>query len=572
MNNRDIISISFAILVLTNIILLFNIQKGEVQPWDEGLYAYRAREILKSKCWWDQTSVSLGNLYSASYPPLVPWVMALNMKLFGANLFAIRLFSVLASALIITLFFYFFSPLFNYQITFLFSINLLISNTYFFYSRQGMLDIPLLSFIFLVFIFLFKFLETEKKYEKILFAAGVSIFFACSLMTKVVLSFIPLISLPFIYKYFPKKKFIQSILLFSIGVLLALPWHLYMFWNYGLEFLSLFLPAHLYTVVESNTKQLGILYYFNQLIVSNALLILALVNLFFRLKTYSFRKIFLSGNLVSDIFFAWFFIGLIIFSFAPTKLPHYTLYLLLSGIYLALEFLCLQFPILSQKKKFSAFLLFFIALMWNLSPNLRESVKSLNFEFVPFKIPILLLVISFLYLIYYLEKNSKIKQILNFRFFEMIIYIVSIGLLISTIVHISQKPTGKIFGGERVAKFLENHKVNHFVYLFHKVNDSDTLNPQLAWYTNGSYFGKDPKKKIFFVKLPLEGIDFEAIENLCNFPNDIVVYYIFDYLPNIEATMREITIRRQILLMTPNYIIFSPEKPKGKIRKKELSI
>lgn len=572
MNKRDIVSISFAIFILSTIILFFNIQKGEVQPWDEGLYAYRAREILNNHCWWDQTSVSLGNLYSSTYPPLVPWVMALNMKLFGTNLFAIRLFSVLSSALLITLFFYFFSSLFNYQLSFLLSINLLISNVYFFYSRQGMLDIPLLLFIFLTFILLYKYLESDKKYQKVIYGAGTSFFFACSLMTKVVLSFIPLISLPFIYKYFPKKKFAQSILLFSLGILIALPWHLYMSLKYGSEFLSVFLPAHIYSAVESNTKQLGLLYYINQLLTSNALLILAFLYLFVRFYKYGTKYFFFNGNFISDIFFAWFFVGLIIFSFAPTKLPHYTLYLLLPGIYLSLEFLCLEFAELSRKWKFITFSLFFVALMWQLSPNLRLSIKFFSFNAFPYQILILFIVLLLTYLIYFLEKEAKIKQILNTKLFETIIYIVSISLLVSTIVQISQKPTGKIFGGERVAKFLDNHKINHFVYLFHKANDSDTLNPQLAWYTNGSYFGKDPKKKIFFVNLPLEGINFQTIENLSNFPNNIVVYYIFDYLPNIEATIREISIRRQILLITPSYIIFSPEKPKWKIKTNEISI
>jgi len=67
-------------------------------------------------------------------------------------------------------------------------------------------------------------------------------------------------------------------------------------------------------------------------------------------------------------------------------------------------------------------------------------------------------------------------------------------------------------------------------------------------------------------------MNFQTIESLSNFPNNIVVYYIFDYLPNIEATIREITIRRQILLITPSYIIFSPEKPKWKIKTNEISI
>lgn len=572
MNQRDIISVTFALFLLSIILLLFNIQKGEVQPWDEGLYAYRAREIVQTNQWWDQTPFALGKLYSATYPPLVPWAMALNMKIFGINLFAIRLFSVLCSSLIIVLFFYTFFHFFNYQIVFLFAVNLLLSSNYFYFSRQGITDIPLLFFVLLVFVLVYYFADDTKKIKKFIFGVGIVVFFAFALMTKIVVSFIPLISLPFIYKYCDKKKFYQVSLLFILGLIIALPWHIYMFSQYGWNFLSAFLPPHLFTVVESNSKQLGLLFYINQLIISNPLLILAFIYIYLRIKIYGFRKSFFTFNFFSDILYLWFISGLLIFSLAPTKLIHYSLYLLLPGLYLALEFIAIYFPKQSLKGKLLTSVLLLTDLMWSLSPNFRKSLKNLNFDDIFYHLAMLAIAIIALYAIYLIQKKKRNISILGNKFLESFIYLITVSYLIFVITQVSQKPTGKIFGGERIAKFLESHKVNNFVYLFHKVNDSDTLNPQLSWYTNGSFFGKDKTKYITFLGLELKGVDFNTLKKLSKFNNDIVVYYIYDYIPSIEATIREISKRRQVYLITPNYVIFGPEKPESKIQKEEILI
>ncbi len=570
MNQRDIFSITFALFLLSIILLLFNIQKGEIQPWDEGLYAYRAREILNTNQWWDQTPLALGMLYSSTYPPLVPWAMALNMKIFGANLFAIRLFSVLTSSLIIVLFFYTFSHFFNYQIVFLLGVNLLLSSHYFYYSRQGMADIPLLFFVLFVVVLVYYFVNETKKINKYFFGVGIVVFFASALMTKIVVSLIPLITIPFIYIYYGKKKLYQVSLLFLIGVLVALPWHIFMFSKYGWNFLSAFLPPHLFTIVESNSKHLGPLFYINQLIISNPLLILVFFYIFLRIKINGLRKSFFTFNFLSDTFYLWFLGGLLVYSVAPTKLNHYTLYLLIPALYLILEFIVIYFPKLSLKGKLLTFVLLLVSLMWSLSPNLRNSLKIWNLDEIFYHFVMLSVAIIILYTIYLIEKKKKNISIIENKLLESFIYLITISYLVLVIIQVSQRPTGKIFGGERIAKFLESHKVNNFVYLFHKVNDSDTLNPQLAWYTKGSYFGKDKTKYIIFLGLELRGIDFNALNKLNEFKKDIVVYYIYDYIPSIEATIRELSRRRQIYLITPNYVIFGPEKPESKIPKEEI--
>lgn len=564
MSKKDIFFASFSTLILSTLILLFNIQKGEVQPWDEGLYAYRAREILNTNLWWDQTSVSLGGLYSSTYPPLVPWLMAINMKIFGVNLFSIRLLSVLCSSFTIFLFIYFFSKLFELQTTFLVGLNLLLTSHWFLYSRQGMTDIPLLFFIFLNILSIAKFLESSNKFHKKFYGFLISFTFSLALMTKIVLSFIPLLTLIFVAKYFPKEVTKKVILYYIIGLSIALPWYFYMSITYGASFVSALFPPHLFSVVEGNYKPLGIFYYINQLLVSNPLLTFAFLNTYFRIFKKNHNTIFFSRNFLSDIFFFWFLSALIIFSLAPTKLPHYTLYIQLPAFYLALEFISILFVKLPPTFRFFSILIFTIDIFWYFSPNFRQSLQSLEFVNFPISVIVLLASLSLMFFIYIMEKKIDDFKFFSYKTLPSLIFLFSIILIFTTILTNSRKPVGNIFGGEKTAKILLKNKESSFVYVFHKVNNSDTLNPQLAWYTNGLFFGKDKGKKIYFIPIPMNKIGLAEIKKVEKFPNQMIIYYIHSNKIQRKILTEYILAKRKILLVTPNYIVFGKQERFGR--------
>ncbi|MFN3305903.1 MAG: ArnT family glycosyltransferase, partial [Candidatus Kapaibacteriota bacterium] len=525
MYQKDILPISFSAFILAIILLAFNIQRGEVQPWDEGLYAYRAREILNTNLWWDQTSASLGNLYSSTYPPLVPWIMALNMKFFGVNLFSIRLFSILSSAGIIFLFLLCISRCFDSQTSFLISINLLLSTHWFTYSRQGMLDIPLLFFIFSNLLAVLNFLQSNTRTKEIFYGILIALTFCFALMTKIVLSFIPLLFLIFIHHYFKGKKFKVALLFFAIGFLASLPWYISMSFKYGSAFLFALFPPHLYSIVEGNTKPLGLLYYLNQLVISNPILSFSFLNVLVRLKSFK-QKSFFSQNFLSDIFFFWFIFGTIIFSLAPTKMQYYTLYLLIPAFYLSLEFVTFNFDKQKLPFRFFSMLIFVLTILWYFSPEIRASLKELN-PIYSVKLLFASLIVVLLGIIYWFEKHKRLISLYCSKSVNVVIFLISVAILFTTLLDREKRIPGVIFGGERTSTFLKQHKVDTLVYLFHKVNDSDTLNPQLAWYTEGFYFGKDRSKKIIFLPIPSNKIGLEEIKWLNKYPNYYVVYYIY---------------------------------------------
>src|SRR3972149_5023847 len=90
-----------------------NLGFGEIQEWDEALYAVRAKAIVQLGDWptkdltgWlDQTAYSVGGLYSAAHPPLYIWLTAITYRLFGITEFTTRLWAaVFGSGIVVIMY------------------------------------------------------------------------------------------------------------------------------------------------------------------------------------------------------------------------------------------------------------------------------------------------------------------------------------------------------------------------------------------------------------------------------------------------------------------------------------
>lgn len=552
-------SVAISILILSALIILFNISAGEVQPWDEGLYAYRARIIIQNNSFIDQTPWAIGGLYSASYPPLVPIAISLAIKLFGNSNFSIRFFSALCSIITLVCFFYYFSRKYPIPLVFLFTANLLISFHWLFYSRQGMTEIPLVCFSFLTIIFTQYTIEKIEKKSRLIYGILTSIFFFLALMTKVIVSLIPLIFLVTLIIKKEKKKFLLVASFLLVGILLALPWYLFMGFRYGNEFTSVLIPMHLFVPVENNIQKLSFLYYFNQLIVSNPIFILALINLVLIISkpSVNFRRY----NIFELTMLLWSASALIFFSFAVTQLQHYTVYLLLPINFLAIDYVHRENTI-GVKKRLTTLILFLLATFWYFIGDFRQHLSQ-NLSLTIIILLMSFLLISVLFLV--LSFSNKVASYLTKFSLENIVFFLNIVILISTIVSLQNHPTGKIFGGEAISKYLLELKDEKLVYIYHYYNESDKFNPQISWYTNGKFLsGNEEVENDSILRFPLPkktGIiaKLRALKELREYN---VLYYITDKKLPYQIVINELASRRKIIAITPNYILF------GKITKK----
>lgn len=557
------------ILILIALLPFISLGTSEVQPWDEGLYAVRARAIIEHNLFWDQTEYSLGALYSSTYPPLSVWAMAGFMKLLGDNAFSIRLFSALCSFFSIFLIFFLSKRLLDEDLSLIAGFLLAGTTLWNHFSRQGMTDVPLVFFFLLALLAVFNFIESTELKKEYFWAFVFFLAFVCALMTKIIVSLLPIafVVFAFFMKINTKKKIILLITtLSSLG--LASIWYIYMSGKYGSAFTNALLAPHLYSSVESNISRIGIFYYLNQFIVTNPFSILAFVFLFYFLaKNKQVKSLFNETQYKIVLFFlCWFVVLFIIFSIAPTKMAHYSLYFLVPSIVLTLLFYATFLKNEnSSKLKAIIFLLILTSFFWSYHPNLRLKFRSFNtISNLDVYETIIVAILLFGYFIAILTKKQKLSKIPKKLYSYILVALLSTILLRILIINLYSN-TGYAQGGYNTAELLKNSGKNSFVYLYHEHSPADSLNPQLAYYTGTWMLNKDTAKNYHPIALDKQKISFKKLEELDKYPNEYVVYYIPENLDLAEYLMKTIAKKRNIFaiekeIKPSNYVIFNAMK------------
>ncbi|GEM_PF-1186796 len=557
---------AFSIVFFFSITIFLQLGKNEIQPWDEGLYAYRAKSVLEHNAWWDQTEYSIGGLRSSAQAPLTIWAIAEAMKFFEPET-ALRLFSAFCGSLSLLLIFLIARRLLNEDLSLLIIIGLAITLAWNKYSRQGMTDIPVVTFALVSFYSLLRIMETRKLLSSILFGLLFALSFAAALMSKILVSFLPLLFVfVFVFGRYKSEKKIIVITAVILGLFLALPWHLYMITTYGAEFYRAFFVPHIYSAVEANTQSLGFTYYLNQLIISNPFFIFAIVLL--ANGIFGFKRLLelIHSQIARYIFivsYVWFAATLLVFSIATTKLPHYAVYMIIPGLILA-TFMFEHFKEILRSKRTAwlVFSLLVIAVFWGINDGLRQETKLLlSLQSVSFDSLLLVLIIFGLFLIGILYDREKLGRITN-KILPQVSYVFII-ILVARLILLNIFVDDSIRGAESVSNILEKEKYNTFVYLFHEYNVSDSLNPQLAWYTEGWNIGRREGKKCINIPMPRTLFNLKAIVRSDSAKDALLVYYIPNNQMLAKADIYEISLRRRILMIRKNYIIFDVyHKPK----------
>ncbi len=563
---------AISIIFFFSFILFIKLDMGEVQPWDEGLFAVRAQSINKYNAYWDQTQYSIGGLYSATYPPLTVWAMALNMRIFGERLIAIRLLSALCGSISLIFIFLLARRLMNSDLALLSIIALAVTGSWNYYARQGMTDIPLVAFILISLWAMLKLLESERKYQTLIWTLILALAFGAALMTKIVISFLPLlfIAVALFRKEFKRFRF-PLILASVLGIGIALPWHIYMIKTHGYEFYRAFFAPHIYSSVESNSPILGLFYYLNQMIVANPFLLLGLI--FIPLYYWKFRpKIDINADeaindkierkiqikaFLTEVLVIWLGLGFVIFSIAQTKLPHYLLYLIPPAILLAGKYIRE-----SEKSTINARLRWFIlsflviSIFWAFNYDLRQGIKNLltfrEFQFQAF----VFILIAVALVGYGIRAGSSNLNNLLAVFSRKLFFLFLIFLVIRLVLSNSLYPPGNTFGAAITADNIQKFRKHTFVYVYHRHNASDSLNPQLAWYTKGWSSGQMKGHKILNVPLPKNLVNLQTIASTDILSNLMLIYQIPEDFALAHTVIREISEVRPMIRRTSDYAIF----------------
>ncbi|MBN1632965.1 MAG: glycosyltransferase family 39 protein [Ignavibacteria bacterium] len=521
-----------------------------MQPWDEGMYAVRVASIHIHQDFIDQTShsinsYSLKGLYSGAHPPLLIWTGYLVTLVFGLSTWALKIIPFISGLLSVYLLIKIGervkSLAAGYLAAMIFTSNIIFSV----FSKRFQFDIPYNFIILLAFYIFIKHLENRKfSYNIIL---GI-IFGACLMIKILVGTFIPiviLITLILLRKRI-NYKFSDFVIFVTIGILTALPWHIYMYLKYGQDFINSFFFYHIFeravTGVEGNIKASGPLYhihYMLSIIPFSILLIPAFFKDFLNFRKLSVNKIFL---------WIWFFTGFVIITIFKTKLEVYTL-LILSQAAILIPSYTEDIDKSDLKEKIIVLLLIFFNVFWSLTLNFRNQLK----EYIVNETFIFIIILSVVFLIlllisYFYNKQFSIKGFLT-------AFIIVFFLSLNT-VHMLDIPWWEnTFELTDVKKDIDESGKKDIVY----VAANFRANPQFSFYFRGLNIGWENKEYTYrLLETKKNGADYvkQSLDSLESGKHSIIVEREEINRTDYDSTYSFMPDKFKLIMKRPGYELY----------------
>ncbi len=486
---------------------LLNLGFLDLQAWDEALYAVRSVGILQFGGILDQTSFSIGGLYSSLHPPLYVWLTSVSFLIFGVTEFAVRFFSAVFGGLTLMVIYKMgkelSSPKVGFIAAMLFGLNPFVS----FYSRQGQFDTTLVFFLSLSVLYLLRYESRGGLHYAVL--GGLAI--GAALMTKLFVGF----GIPLTYFFWKAathegKDPLWKPLLVSLGValLVSAPWYIYMtiVRGYGNPLFLLDASAVIQRSVagvEGNVKPLEVFYYVNQLFV-----LFPLGVIWFAVGMY---RVFKNRDRAWLLLAVWFTVFFVVFTLMRTKLAVYLLPMLVPASLIAAYSLVAVVKGLFSKKLAAICLgATGIAFVWASRQTWRNETKSFlselfqlhvpsQAEFVAY-LPFLVIVCCVLLIAYALRRREDFTR-LNL-FMPSIVLLPAFVSCFYTIAAVDQFEYRD--GAHDLAEFIAEHQPATLV-----VAGFDR-NPQLTFYLDGADIGWRDDIEVRRLKPPTERSELRA--------------------------------------------------------------
>ena len=233
--------------ILSALLLFYRLGDIEMKPWDESLYALRAKEMYLTGSF--IAPMHDGKVaWGSGKPPLGFWLIILSYRLLGMNPLALRLPFALAGMGCIFLLFFIGQQIKDRMLGLFSALGLLLMPGFLDYSRRAILE-PLLTFLFLGALLLFHQSHRCPPKKSILYALGTGLAIGLAVLTKQVVGLVILPAL-LIYEISSWRKGMGNrFLVRSLSIILAtiassIWWFLAMFGRYGSTFVHHYVDAN----------------------------------------------------------------------------------------------------------------------------------------------------------------------------------------------------------------------------------------------------------------------------------------------------------------------------------------
>ncbi|MCS7231557.1 MAG: glycosyltransferase family 39 protein [Elusimicrobiota bacterium] len=234
--NEKVFKIVF--LILVSLITIFHRLDESPLGYDDAHYAQRAKDMLKNRDFLYIKHKFGEEILLDNKPPMVYWFLSLSGKIFGFKNWSMRVVSGVFGFLTIIIFFLiinYFTRSFEFGFWSAFILNF--TQQFIYYSRTATPEI-IFNFFFWSAIFCF-YIGVEK--EKPIFIYLFGIFLGLAVMTRQVFGLMILVIIFGYLLLIKKTEFLLDknfILAIFVSIIIFSPWHLYMIFRYGKNFIN----------------------------------------------------------------------------------------------------------------------------------------------------------------------------------------------------------------------------------------------------------------------------------------------------------------------------------------------
>ncbi|MBM2814113.1 MAG: 2 protein [Ignavibacteria bacterium] len=533
----------------------------EIQPGEEGASAMLARASLHTSEKGDVPNsvkeittekLSDKEQSSTANSQVCIKMEAAFISVLGESGFALRLFSALCSALSLIMVYLISKRIVTRQSdgTTIF----LLAGTYLWneYSRQALEYVPLAALMLLSLWTVIKLFEEKKVFNQYQWGALIALVMFLLLLTDINFWFVAvLFIIPFLTQGgYKRQKLILLISSFA-AVIIAMLLRSYNSSGNANSLTSAFYFQYPF-LIEKNEH--SVLYYINQLVISNPLFLILLVfaiAALFRFKLARERMAATYNKRIVYSVMSWFYLLFIILSAAPGKQRFFTVLLIPPAIILSVWIAeSLTRFIGSAKVRFAVFTSIILSVFWALSSSLRDAVMKLELQGILLLFAVLIIMLGIMML-----RKERIERRVEAAFGRLLQILPAI-LIFRVTLFIFVPPNEYSLGAVEMAAKLKESEKSFFVYVYHQNNLADSMNYQLDWYLKGWMSGEQKGRTYIPLDLPANKPDLYKLNALALFPESFVIYYFNDSAPYRKFIFAEVQRTRKLLAKTKNYALF----------------
>ncbi len=485
-----------ATLLVLGGLFVMRLASVEIQPYPEGLYALRGLSIQQTMQWLDQAAIAPGGMYSAMMPPLPAWTAAIGIDIVGPTPLAVRWFSVVCSLLIILLTYAVARRVVSYESSIIAMVVVGTSIPLIVLGRQADALVPFVTAALAMVWASATLSDVAGGVHRVVRSLVLAVAVAMGILSAPIATLMIVLLCALFIRSSAARWWIGGGVV--AGAAMGLPWWIAMASRYGDQvFLAWSLPIPS-TAVASG----GVLSPLTYLVLSSPLLVVALMWVVVVLRD---RSLLVSRDRPEiAVLGLWFVGGMLALAMSQQRMIAHALVFIPPAAILAMSALERIRRDATSRRMLVSYTLIALATVWFVGEALIQDRLNLQTVVLGLAIGMLAIVVLLKQL-----RTRGGKDGAAVRLYQPIIYGALAAAALIAIVRVVRPGPTAITGGRQVARLLLDDSLFHrsFAYVFHNASETDAVNGQLEWYTQGWMSGTKRGFTHMAIALPADGSD-----------------------------------------------------------------